>query len=980
MRYIEAKILQANPELDLNSLISNENKSIISPIPRGYTKLGHPYYEESNSLSYLPEGRNGQPVIKDHALPNEQGGRNEIGLIKDLEGISYLLAKKLANNYVNSDSLYKKYNFNLLARAFQLEDLDEVAKKYNWDIKVLKKLKIFKADTELFSIPIINNGVALSVASYFPNKKNGKWMYSKGTHGQFIINYDNWLYDQRPTIIAEGAKDMLTLLSLGYNAISLTNGATAIPEFYPNAFKNLGTNESKEIYIIYDNDKAGKDGAKNLAAWLWEQKVKKIKIIDISDICNKQGEDIWDYFNTYKQTKENLDKLILDTNWFAQEEYLNITQNKYAFKPIAEAKKKENINKVFQTDIEVVGKSTSSEWIIPESVDVKYIFSGYGNKRPQTVSLEIDEKDMFGLMKPIGIQKEKILNTKLKYYTTHKKDFVIEEFNKTSEEYIFFYEVTQAQPLYSEVTEETGSTEYFPCYSIGKQLKENRRYRITYTITANPDGKSDSLIIIKDATEIKLVEENFQLTKEEWNELKKFQQKENETIDEAVDRRLQEINYYIGYDLHKQKNLWLTSELTFHSVYEYQSAAGEAKTGMLVTMIFGDPSMGKSHIYKYLADLYNRGYHLPANNTTEIALVGGAVTREGGQKITRSGIIATQHKGLIVMEEFTHYNKLLLKLTDLITSGRANVTRIGGNVNYYAKLRWLFISNTTTGKKIKEEKHALVPLSKLIPTLEWYRRYDIALAVSIDTILNNDGSMNAPPDAAIVKAKKTDFDKSLYRLKMRWVWSRTKEHAIITDELKNYMFAYANQWTKDYGKKVDVVGDNQRVIYDKICKIAFAIATMLFSTDDGINIKLTKEHADWAYNFLVSIYDNDVFKLKNYLKDVNKFTVSTDDDVECLQKLYSINADYADFLETLASQDDGESYASRDLQQWYFGDDFKETHYTFKYLFRELLRSKFLRPKSRGFVITDKFLNAYKELDTSLIPEKIEDEEIKYDF
>jgi len=61
---------------------------------------------------------------------------------------------------------------------------------------------------------------------------------------------------------------MLTLLSLGYNAISLSNGASTIPEFYPNAFKNLNTGLGKEVYIVYDNDSAGKNGAKKLAVWL----------------------------------------------------------------------------------------------------------------------------------------------------------------------------------------------------------------------------------------------------------------------------------------------------------------------------------------------------------------------------------------------------------------------------------------------------------------------------------------------------------------------------------------------------------------------------------------------------------------------------------------------------------------------------------------------------------------------------------------
>lgn len=976
MRYIESKIIQSNPNLDLSSINPKDNKSIISPIPRGYNKYGEPIYEDSNSVSYLPESKNGQPLIKDHALSDEDGGRNEIGLIKDLEGVNYVIAKKLSNAYLKSNALSKKYNLKILTKMFQLEEMSDVARKYNWDIKVLKRLQLFKHENELFSIPVINNGVLLTVASYYPARESGKWIYSRGMQGQFIFNYDNWLYDQRPTIISEGAKDMLTLLSLGYNAISLTNGATALPEYYPNSFKNLGTGKNKKVYIVYDNDKAGKDGAKKLAVWLWKNEIKNIKIIDISGVCKNQGDDIWDYFNIYHKTKEDFDNLIDKTYWFSQEDFINVTQNQYPLKTIAEAKRKEHINKIFQTDIEVAGVSSTGEWIIPESVEVKYTKDMSISKISQTATFEIDEKEMFTLMKPFGVQKEKILSTKLQHYATHKKNFIIEEFKKVSEEFISFCEVIQAQPLYSEPEENT-STEYYPCYIIGKRLEENSRYRITYTITANPDSKSESLLIIKEASKLHLVDEGFQLTDEDKEELKEFQPKYNETVDDAINRRLNEMNDYIGNDLEKQKDFWLTTELTYHSVYEYQTEAKDVKTGMLVTLVFGDPGFGKSHIYADLAKLYNRGYHLPANNTTEIALVGGSVTREGGQKVTRGGTLSTLNKGMVVMEEFTHYTNVLLKITDLITSGKALIDRIGGKVNYYAKLRWLFISNTTTGKKIKEEKHALVPLSKLVPTLEWYRRYDIALAVSAENLYNKDGSMNSPVKSSIVTNKKNSLNIHKYQTLIKWVWSRTKEHAIITDELQEYIFNYANKWVKTYGKKLDVVGDNQRIIYIKLCKISFAVATMLFSTEDGINIMLKKEHADWAYNYLVSIYDNDTFNLKAYLKETNQFTLVSDDDIKSLQEMCNKNKDYRNFIELLATLDNSESITSATFKDWWHGDNLSD----WRILFQFLCKNKFLQAKPRGFLITDKFIKTYKEIDVDISFDK--EKEVKkeiYDF
>jgi len=136
MRYIEAKLIQANINnpTSIDRILSanpTDNISVLSPIPRGYFTNGQPYFEETPSLSYLPQGKNGQPVFYDNALGKDDGGRNEIGLIKDLEGIKYSLAKKLGNVYFNSQLLYDKYNFDKLAKAFEYEDLETVANKYN---------------------------------------------------------------------------------------------------------------------------------------------------------------------------------------------------------------------------------------------------------------------------------------------------------------------------------------------------------------------------------------------------------------------------------------------------------------------------------------------------------------------------------------------------------------------------------------------------------------------------------------------------------------------------------------------------------------------------------------------------------------------------------------------------------------------------------------------------------------------------------
>jgi hypothetical protein len=84
----------------------------------------------------------------------------------------------------------------------------------------------------------------------------------------------------------------------------------------------------------------------------------------------------------------------------------------------------------------------------------------------------------------------------------------------------------------------------------------------------------------------------------------------------------------------------------------------------------------------------------------------------------------------------------------------------------------------------------------------------------------------------------------------------------------------------------------------KIARIAVASAIMLVSTDANYeNVIVTKEHVDWAYNFLVRLYDNPVFKLRQFVDEQRKYTDIDEALIRDLQDLYLNNATMFNFLE-----------------------------------------------------------------------------------
>ena len=204
--------------------------------------------------------------------------------------------KKLNGNYDSIISRYHKYLLNNLKRL--LEGLP-------WNIKVIKKLKIgYDSERKCFVFPIYDQhsnlvNIFWHKSAYLQPKlvpgAPSKLLYPMNLLKDFAKN--------ELLIYAEGLKDVLTLLSKGYNAVTNTNGVLSIPDDL-SSFEDV-----KEIIIIYDSDKPGRDGQEKLAERLKRQNPDtKVKLIQWGE-SYPDGFDITDYV----LQGESIDELINNT-------------------------------------------------------------------------------------------------------------------------------------------------------------------------------------------------------------------------------------------------------------------------------------------------------------------------------------------------------------------------------------------------------------------------------------------------------------------------------------------------------------------------------------------------------------------------------------------------------------------------------------------------------------------------------------------
>lgn len=132
-----------------------------------------------------------------------------------------------------------------------------------------------------------------------PSVGNDKMTYPKGIEAQMY----GWelVPDTDILIICEGELDRLILMANGFPAITSTHGALTFKKEWAELIP-----DTTEIYVCFDQDKAGREGAQKVCSLLKESGVQKINKITLPPEVGEGG-DITDFV---VKLKGNLDDLI----------------------------------------------------------------------------------------------------------------------------------------------------------------------------------------------------------------------------------------------------------------------------------------------------------------------------------------------------------------------------------------------------------------------------------------------------------------------------------------------------------------------------------------------------------------------------------------------------------------------------------------------------------------------------------------------
>ena len=791
-------------------------------------------------------------------------GHSEITLITKLYDTTYGNATRLSKVFSNEETLEQWNNYtNLTPGGIELGEKLGISKE------VMEELHVANNTDDTLLFPVFMKDKLIDIRSYTPGG-SPKVKSRPGALTGEIIPLDIWQQTpvRKTTLICAGEKDMATTRSHGFNAITITGGEMSLP-FSPVFFKD------RDVVILYDNDNAGHLGATRLATYLLDY-CHSVKVCTkFHEVCTEDKEDMTDFWNKYHGTREQLIAFMNATPYFTKEEA--VKESNLPMVTLAEATTPKYINKMVRSNVQVVAIS-DTQYVTPTIItgekqknadknDTMYV----GEVREWEMN-ESNVQDILHLMDG-GFKEEDIRKNSLKLMHIPITEKYV-RISKPVKEIVYKGTVTD---MFESMNTDTMPMEY-TTYSIGTRLESGKKYLCTYKLVPHPYRGQQLIMMIMNAVPANDSVSNFKVTSEVKQHLQIFRDIQGDTKDK-INTLVQKVKGILGYNGNDQ--LIKVIDLAFHTVLAFNLGQFKNVRGYLDTLIVGESRVGKSSTADSLRNTYQLGTFtsLAGNSATVPGLIGGSNKTAGGGMQTKAGLIPQNHKGLIIFEEFGKCNSnITAELTDIRSSNEVRITRVSGILTLPAMVRMISLSNVKASgseiKSIASYPNGVAIITELVNTAEDIARYDIMC------VLGDKGNAQIDP----YWEPEQPLPVEAYQTRIRWVWSRLPEQIIISPEVGNYIIQRSNELNKAYDCHIKIFGTE---CWKKLSRLAIAIAGYTVSTDETFcNIIVTKEHVDYAYNMFIELYDNSVFRLKEYVENERKYNRIDDAGVKLLQELY----------------------------------------------------------------------------------------------
>lgn len=734
----------------------------------------------------------------------------------------------------------RKWHDKLMRSSILLRPLHD---KRGLNDDTLRK-RMLGYDGDRYMIPVYDAaGALVNVRRYKPESIRDKMLNWPGYGSANLFLVDNLAHSD-VVLLCEGEMDALIGEQYGFATVTATAGAGTWQEQWSNAFTG------KTVYIAYDNDQAGESGARKVANHL--KKVAAAVFVMKLPVAAKQ--DLTDFFVAQGLGKRDLKALMDATVPFGDRKVSRAMQSG---RPIVVGVEKsldaEYAGKLLEVTATVGGRSQST-YLLPRQVDILCEPGKWGGKcrncvnndsgGQTTVELRADDPLLMAMVdRPTEesealIRREHGVQRNCPYAEMHvDRKWSVEEL--------------VLLPNADDPGSDGNIQASRRTYNVGPyNTPVNQVMRFQGASVTDPKtGKSVFQSWECEPTKTSI--DSFVVTDVIRRRLAIFQPKEGQTALDKLKAIARDLAANVTH-IHGRTDLHVAYDLVWHSLLDFPFMGKPVGKGWLEMLVMGDTRTGKSEAALRLTEHYQSGILKSCEGATLAGLVGGA-QQLGNNWVITWGTIPLQDRRLVILDEVSGIKDkgVMEQMSAVRSSGMAQITKVVSSQTK-ARTRLIWISNPVDGRPLTSmSRGAIDAIEGLVPNPEDIARFDFAMAAASADVNSDSINTQAPP---VVKHR---FNRRRCSTLVTWAWSRTAEQVLWEPGAEALVLDQAMALGARYVEEPPLVqAANVRI---KLARLAVAVAARLFSSPDGEQLLVTKEHVTTAVKVLDMLYNAPTF-------------------------------------------------------------------------------------------------------------------------
>jgi hypothetical protein len=789
------------------------------------------------------------------------GGLSETSFVSEYYGIGYGQAIQLFSLLENAKTLYEAKWSEAHNLLLQNTALLQYLLNRGITLETVKEYMLgFTGDGICYPVTVFDQ--LSDVRTYDPDGKP-KMRSQKGAK-PLLYPFDHWIDDERATLLVAGENDCLLARQLGFNALTVTGGEGVFPDILQGIFKD------RIVYVCYDCDEAGKKGSRSVAFKMKEAGAT-VYLVDLGLPGTKDDKDMTDFVVKHGFGYDDVAEKLKIAVPYDGELYLADKNAHYPLVDLWDVPSGRHSGKMISSRVVLSGTydqvmqiPSAIQWTCRGAImdDEKKSPChkcplNSGNKEEKSGWWLLEDKNLKDVMYLAEVNEDaqkkninKLIRMPEKCPNGYKTTRTVEP----------VYKVIFTPDVETEALDDFRATEQY-AYTVGLNLDEGARYRAFFRAFPHPNDGQRVFMVVSRVEDSDNAINTFKMNPEIQQALSVFQ---------GDPTRMMALRAEMAKDIvgpFARDMVVYGCDLMYHSPLRFKYN-GKPQKGYPEGLIAGDTRTGKSAVGEELVHFYRLGNFSSVKRATTAGLLGGAEKLpNGGFKVTW-GIIPRNNRGLVFLDEMSDCSMdVIASLTDMRSSGRATVSKIAKG-KAPANTRMLWMSNP---RKSADGHNAAVEdyptgvsiVHDLVGATEDIARFDFIMLVP-------EGEIISPLTEVGIKA----HDSKLYRDLIYWVWSRNEDQVTWQEGVEAYVWQVSQELNEKYNTDVKLFGAEA---WKKLARIAVACAAACFSSsEDGECIVIGKSHVDWACNFLVSCYDNSVFRLAEYVRDKKVYNETND--------------------------------------------------------------------------------------------------------